>query len=102
MTHDEDMRHGLDDLEASVPQVIEEAIRICEVPAPPFQEGRRAEYVQRRMAELGLGRPGTDAEGNVVTELPGQPGNHTVIDVGVLPKGLRQTFLVAASLLRKG
>lgn len=79
MRHDEDVRHGLDDLEASVPQVIEEAIRICEVPAPPFQEGRRAEYVQRRMAELGLGRPGTDAEGNVVTELPGQPGSHTVI-----------------------
>ncbi|MBI3998443.1 MAG: M20/M25/M40 family metallo-hydrolase [Armatimonadetes bacterium] len=70
---------GLAALDGAVADVIEEAIAICLVPAPPFQETRRAAHVSRRMQALGLGDPRTDAEGDVISELPGAAGRPTVV-----------------------
>ncbi|MGH2405542.1 MAG: M20/M25/M40 family metallo-hydrolase, partial [bacterium] len=69
---------GLQRLDAHVSDVIDEAVTICEVPAPPFAESRRAAHVAGRMAALGLGAPRTDAIGNVICELPGAPERPTV------------------------
>ena len=45
-------------------QVVEEAIRICEIPAPTFEEGERAKYVRRRFEALGLEDVTIDPAGN--------------------------------------
>jgi acetylornithine deacetylase/succinyl-diaminopimelate desuccinylase-like protein len=52
-------------VEAHVDQIVEEAIRICEIPAPTFEEAERAAYVKDRFATLGLTGVTIDAAGNV-------------------------------------
>lgn len=74
-----DVQRGLARLAPNVPRVIEDGIAICEVPAPTFDEGRRGEFVARRMEAMGLPAPRTDAEGNVICELPGDPERGTVV-----------------------
>lgn len=74
-----DVRNGLRALETHLPDVIDDAVTICEVPAPPFQEARRAEHVSGRMQALDLSVPRIDAEGDVICELPGAPGRPTVV-----------------------
>lgn len=49
----------------------EEVIRLCEIPAPTFAEGRRARYVAQRFAECGLTGVTTDPVGNVFGWVPG-------------------------------
>ena len=48
----------------------EEQIRITEIPAPPFQESVRADYMKKALASAGL-RVETDDTGNVIGEWPG-------------------------------
>lgn len=79
MSSSADVQRGLARLASHVPRVIEDAIAICEVPAPTFHEGRRGEFVARRMTTMGLPAPRTDAEGNVVCEMPGRPDRGTVV-----------------------
>ncbi|MFB3816342.1 MAG: M20/M25/M40 family metallo-hydrolase [Candidatus Methylomirabilales bacterium] len=52
-------------VDAHVPQVVDEAIRICEIPAPTFAEAERAAYVRARFDRLGLQEVGIDGAGNV-------------------------------------
>src|SRR5690606_14791967 len=40
-------------LDLAVPRVIEEAVRICEIPAPTFREQARAAYVHSRLGAIG-------------------------------------------------
>lgn len=44
---------------------------LTSVPAPPFGEGPRGRFMAGLMAEAGLARPWTDAEGNVLALRPG-------------------------------
>jgi acetylornithine deacetylase/succinyl-diaminopimelate desuccinylase-like protein len=44
--------------------ITEEQIRICSIPAPPFEEKRRADYLCKRFSELGLEDVRIDEEGN--------------------------------------
>ena len=44
--------------------ITEEHIRICSIPASPFGEQERAEYLSRKFAELGLTEVEIDEEGN--------------------------------------
>jgi hypothetical protein len=74
-----DVQRGLARLAPNVPRVIEDGIAICEVPAPTFDEARRGEFVARRMEAMGLPAPRTDAEGDVICELPGDPERGTVV-----------------------
>ena len=60
-------------------QAIEELIRICEIPAPPFKEHARAGYVKRRFEELGLARVRADEEGNIIAERPGASRRPSVV-----------------------
>jgi acetylornithine deacetylase/succinyl-diaminopimelate desuccinylase-like protein len=52
-------------VDAHATQIAEEAIRICEIPAPTFDEGERAKYVRGRFEALGLKDVTIDAAGNV-------------------------------------
>jgi acetylornithine deacetylase/succinyl-diaminopimelate desuccinylase-like protein len=66
-------------LEANLAQIVDEAVSICEIPAPPFQEARRAEYVAQRMEALALGPVRRDSEGNVICELSGSAEHPPVV-----------------------
>jgi tripeptide aminopeptidase len=62
-------------LERAVPGVIDEAIRICEIPAPSFREQERARYVHERLAAIpGWSRLAVDPIANVVGVRRGAPG----------------------------
>jgi len=78
-------------IDANTGKVIEEAIRVCEIPSPTFEEGERAGYVKDRFARLGLADVTIDGAGNVRGRRPGAGGGPGVA-VGahldtVFPKG---------------
>jgi tripeptide aminopeptidase len=77
--------------ETHVDQVVDEAIRICEIPAPTFEEAERAAYVKDRFQALGLRDVAIDTAGNVRGRRPGV-GASPGLAVGahldtVFPKG---------------
>lgn len=62
-------------LELAAPAVLEETIRICEVPAPTGRERVRANSVRERFAEIGgWADLSVDAIANVVAVRKGEPG----------------------------
>lgn len=65
------VRRALEFIKDYEPKTIEEQIRTCEIPAPPFKEQVRAEYYKQRFTELGLKNIRIDREGNVIGERPG-------------------------------
>nr|WP_230681133.1 M20/M25/M40 family metallo-hydrolase [Paracidovorax cattleyae] len=60
------VRQVLDDLRTDHARAIEELRHLVQIPAPPFKEQRRAEYVVKRFRELGLADASVDQEGNAV------------------------------------
>ena len=54
------------------PRLLEEQIRLCEIPAPPFKETRRAEAYREAFRARGLKNVRIDAAGNVLGERPGR------------------------------
>lgn len=62
-------------LERAVPGVIEETVRVTEIPAPTFQERTRARYVHDRLAGIGgWSQLSIDSHANVVAVRKGDPG----------------------------
>jgi len=60
----------------AVPGVIEETVRIAEIPAPTFHEGTRARYVYDRLAAIGgWSRIEVDGLSNVVAVRKGEAGH---------------------------
>lgn len=63
---------------ADVTQVIEDARRVCAVPAPTFAEGPRGELVAELLAAAGV--PGApDGAGNIVAQLGSGPATDAVV-----------------------
>ncbi|HEX4947942.1 MAG TPA: M20/M25/M40 family metallo-hydrolase [Blastocatellia bacterium] len=60
------VQRALKFLRQSAAHFTAEHIRICEIPAPPFQEQERGSYFAARFAALGLSDVHTDAIGNVI------------------------------------
>ncbi len=52
-------------------QTVEEQVRFCEVPAPPFNETARGDVLRKAFADLGLSNVRVDRAGNVLAERPG-------------------------------
>jgi acetylornithine deacetylase/succinyl-diaminopimelate desuccinylase-like protein len=63
MSHIEVVR-ALRFFETQADKITEEQIRICSVPASPFGEHERAEYLRQKFSELQLTETEIDAEGN--------------------------------------
>lgn len=59
--------------------VIDQQIALCQVPAPPFGEARRAEVYRKALADLGLQQVRIDAEGNVIGVRPGRAARPNVV-----------------------
>jgi len=65
------MNDFVDKTAALVNRVIELAVQIQQIPAPTFQEARRAEFIHKLFVNEGLRDVCTDATGNVLARLPG-------------------------------
>src|SRR5690348_6142839 len=52
--------------ERNEPSIVEEQIRLCEIPAPPFHEEARAREMERQFRRLGLENVRIDKAGNVI------------------------------------
>lgn len=74
------VRTALDIARRSEEDTIQQQIRLCEIPAPPFGEAKRAAAYAQAMREAGLTNVRIDAEGNVLGERPGRnPRPHLVL-----------------------
>ncbi|HYP53671.1 MAG TPA: M20/M25/M40 family metallo-hydrolase, partial [Pyrinomonadaceae bacterium] len=62
----ERVRRAFRFFEARAAEFTEEQARVCAIPAPPFGEAARAEYLRARLAQLGLTDATVDEEGNCV------------------------------------
>jgi tripeptide aminopeptidase len=71
LMQDASVRAALDSARAAEPKTIEDQIRFCEVPAPPFKEMARADVLKREFAALGLQNVRVDRAGNVLGDRPG-------------------------------
>ena len=78
-------------VEAGADRILDEAVRICQIPAPTFDEGERAAYVRARYEALGLKDVAIDGAGNVRGRRPGAGGGTSVAVVThmdtVFPRG---------------
>jgi acetylornithine deacetylase/succinyl-diaminopimelate desuccinylase-like protein len=59
--------------------ITEEHIRICSIPASPFGEQERAEYLSRKFTELGLTEVEIDEEGNCLGLLRGSSQSPLIV-----------------------
>ena len=57
--------------EKNTAAITDEQIRICSIPAPPFGEGERAEYLAEKFSAIGLTEVQIDEEGNCLGLLEG-------------------------------
>jgi tripeptide aminopeptidase len=73
------MKSALQAVERQEAQVVADQIRLCEVPAPPFKEQRRAEVYKQAFEKLGLSSVRIDAVGNVVGVRPGAAPRPNVV-----------------------
>ena len=77
--------------ETNADAITDEHIRICSIPATPFAEQQRAEYLAERFRELGLTEVSIDEEGNCLGLYKGSsPTPLTIVSAHldtVFPKG---------------
>ena len=74
------VRAALDAVKAAEPKTIEDQIRFCEVPAPPFKEAARGDVLKREFTDLGLQNIRVDRAGNVLGDRPGNAAHpHLVV-----------------------
>jgi acetylornithine deacetylase/succinyl-diaminopimelate desuccinylase-like protein len=85
------VRAALDGIRADEPQVTADQIRLCEIPAPPFQESARGQAMKSAFELLGLLNVRLDKAGNVIGDRPGlAPRPHLVVSAHldtVFPEG---------------
>jgi acetylornithine deacetylase/succinyl-diaminopimelate desuccinylase-like protein len=74
-----DVRAALDAARADEPHTVEEQIRLCEIPAPPFKEERRGRALADAFRSAGLRNVRIDAAGNVIGERPGRAAHPNVV-----------------------
>lgn len=77
--NDAAVRTALERLRTDNAWTLEQQVSICEIPAPPFAEERRAAEMKRRFESLGLRNVRLDSIGNVIAERPGTGGGPTIV-----------------------
>ncbi|MBL0940125.1 MAG: M20/M25/M40 family metallo-hydrolase [Gemmatimonadaceae bacterium] len=70
---------------------LDQQASICQIPAPPFKEEKRAASYAERMRSIGVQQVRTDGEGNVIGEIRGTKPGPTLLLAGhldtVFPEG---------------
>ena len=67
-----DVRAALDAARRDEPHALEEQVRLCEIPAPPFKEADRARAYAEAFRGVGLRNVRIDTQGNVLGDRPGK------------------------------
>jgi acetylornithine deacetylase/succinyl-diaminopimelate desuccinylase-like protein len=65
------VKAAVDAIRRAEPQLLDEQVRLCEIPAPPFKEEKRAAAFKAAFEALGLKNVRIDGVGNVLGERPG-------------------------------
>ena len=73
------VRAAIDRIKSDNAWTIDQQVSICEIPAPPFKEERRAAEMKKRFEALGLRNVRIDSIGNVIAERPGTGGGPVVV-----------------------
>jgi acetylornithine deacetylase/succinyl-diaminopimelate desuccinylase-like protein len=76
---DPQVRAALEAARSDEPTAIEDQIRLCEIPAPPFKEAARAAAYADAFRAVGLQNVRIDGEGNVLGERPGKSARPHVV-----------------------
>ncbi len=71
LAEDPTVKAALDAVKRNEAHFIEEQIRICEIPAPPFHEEVRGKELERLFKQAGLENVRIDKAGNVIGVRPG-------------------------------
>src|ERR1700748_303717 len=71
LMQDPTVKAALEAAKTNEPHFIDEQIRVCEIPAPPFKEEKRAAEMERIFKQLGLQDVRIDKAGNVIGVRPG-------------------------------
>jgi tripeptide aminopeptidase len=74
-----EIKAALDAVQKNEPHFIEEQIRLCEIPAPPFKEEVRGKELQRLFLAAGLKDVRIDKAGNVIGVRPGKSAHPNVL-----------------------
>ncbi len=72
LLQDPGVKAALETAKRNEPKFIDEEVRICEIPAPPFHETERGRELQRLFNGLGLKDVRMDKAGNVIGVRPGR------------------------------
>ena len=91
------VRAALEKIRADNEWTLAQQVSICEIPAPPFGEARRAEEFRRRLVALGLTDARIDAEGNVIARRRGAARHPNVVLSGHLDTVFPETTNVTVT-----
>jgi tripeptide aminopeptidase len=72
LTTEPSVRQALDFVRSFEQETVREQIRLCEIPAPPFGEAKRAAAYAESMRAVGLTNVRLDSAGNVLGDRPGR------------------------------
>jgi tripeptide aminopeptidase len=79
LLQDAAVKAAVERLQRDEGQIVEDQVRLCEIPAPPFKEAARAQAYRRAFQAAGLKNVRIDRVGNVLGERPGlAPTPHLV------------------------
>src|SRR5271170_7304888 len=73
------VKAALDAVKRNEPHFIDEQVRICEIPAPPFHEEARGKELERLFKGLGLENVHIDKAGNVIGTRPGASAHPNLV-----------------------
>ncbi len=76
---DPTIKAALEAVKRNEPHFIDEQVRICEIPAPPFHEDVRGKELERLFKELGLRDVRIDKAGNVIGVRPGAAAHPNLV-----------------------
>ncbi len=79
LSRDARVRAAMEAAKRNEPGTLELQARICEIPAPPFQEAVRGQELKRLFQELGLRDVRVDGAGNVIGVRPGRAARPNVV-----------------------
>src|ERR1039457_2271407 len=79
LTNDATVRAAMEAARRNEPRTLDLQTRLCEIPAPPFQEAVRGQELQRLFQELGLRDVRIDAAGNVIGVRPGKAARPNLV-----------------------
>jgi tripeptide aminopeptidase len=71
LMQDPTIKAALEAAKRNEPHFIDEQVRICEIPAPPFHEEVRGKELERMFKQIGLANVRIDKAGNVIGTRPG-------------------------------